>query len=114
MPTANSNTKKLEAVEAEVSAEGTEYVTVELCGEPIRVLPPTKWRTSANDALLSGNVEGWARGCLYGDDYEDVWRQVDPTLEDADEFFAAWAEKSGQSAGKSSPSRGSSRSTRRR
>jgi hypothetical protein len=107
------------AAEDLVPPEGT--VTVRLVtddtdddGEPVRIIPPGLWRSSAMRALNQGDFDRWAEGVLFGPDYAEVWRDLDPTNDDVAAFMKSYREAVGQSAGESRASRRSSRSTARR
>lgn len=100
--------------EAESAAEKEarrELVQGELAGRPIYVPPTKQWRSSAMHALRNGDFQSWAEVVLDDDDY-DVWIEVDPTLEQIEDFFEVVNPK--LSAGNSRASRRSSARTRRR
>lgn len=109
----------LSAVEAaEVDADSTpEGVLVPLFtdgGEVEVTVPPAgRWRTRANKALRLGDFDEWAQIVLSDVDYA-LWVDADPTNDDVEAFFKAWQAESGENQGKSRPSTGSSRSTRKR
>ena len=95
----------------EIEADG--YVTAELCGEEVQVIPPSMWRASWQRALNQGQIDFFAQKILHPDDYE-FYLEVDPTMEDWLTFVEDASSKAGESLGKS---RGRSRSggrTRRR
>lgn len=95
----------------EIEAEG--YVTAELCGQEVQIIPPAGWRISWQELLMSGQISGFAQKVLHPDDF-DFFIEVDPTVQEFQEFVADASERSGESLGKS---RGRSRSgggTRRR
>ena len=96
----------------EIEAEG-HYVTAELCGEEVQVVPPAGWRASWQRALNQGQIDVFAQKILHPDDY-DFYLEVDPTMEEWLTFVEDASNKAGESLGKS---RGRSRSggrTRRR
>jgi hypothetical protein len=99
-----------EAQQAE--AEG-HYVTAELCGEDIQIIPPTVWRTSWQRMLNEGNLDGFAAKILHPDDYE-LYLELDPTIMEFMQFVEDAAQRSGESTGKSGGPAPSSRRTRRR
>lgn len=100
-----------EAQEAE--ANTGHYVTASLCGKPVRIVPPGAWRMSWQRKLRQGDFDAFAEAVLHPDDVE-LYEELDPTNDDFNEFIADAAELAGESLGKSSGPRGSSRSTRRR
>lgn len=79
------------------------YDVIDLDGNPLRVKPPMDWRSSAIAAMADNNYEVWARGCLAPESYQ-VWRRVDPTLRQCEEFFQAWRGRTGQDKGESAAS----------
>ncbi|HEY6115616.1 MAG TPA: hypothetical protein VI172_06625 [Candidatus Dormibacteraeota bacterium] len=99
-----------EAQEAEADGQ---YVTAELCGEDVQIIPPAGWRTSWQRMLNAGNLDGFAEKVFHPDDY-DRYLELDPTIVEFLEFTQDAAERSGESLGKSSGPAPSSRRTRRR
>jgi hypothetical protein len=96
----------------EIEAEG-HYVTAELCGEEVQVIPPTAWRASWQRMLNQGNIDGFAQKIFHPDDFE-LFMELDPTLEEFFDFTEDAAKRSGESMGKSGGPAPSSRRTRRR
>jgi hypothetical protein len=101
-----------EAIEAEVAA-GDESVAVDLAGETLYVKPVRQWRSSALRALRDGDFEAWAETSL-DEESAEAWVDIDPTVEQVEQFFTDWGKLSGQTMGKSSTSRRSSTRTRKR
>ncbi|WP_109030171.1 hypothetical protein [Streptomyces rubrogriseus] len=103
---------EVSAAEAqEIEADG--YVTAELCGEDVQVVPPSMWRASWQRALNQGQIDTFAQKVLHPDDYE-YYLEVDPTMNEWVAFVEDASARSGEPLGKS---RGRSRSggrTRRR
>ncbi|MFF8100189.1 hypothetical protein ACF07S_10495 [Streptomyces sp. NPDC016640] len=95
----------------EIEAAG--YVTVELCGEEVQVIPPAGWRASWQRALNAGQIDFFAEKVLHPDDY-DYYLEADPTVQEFQEFVAEAAERSGESLGKSVARSRSGGRTRRR
>lgn len=96
----------------EIEAEG-HYVTATLCGEDVQIVPPSAWRVSWQELLTSGQIRMFAEKVLAPEDYE-FFVELDPTVQEFQDFVAEAAERSGEPLGKSrGPSR-SGRSTRRR
>ena len=96
----------------EMEAEG-HYVTVELCGEDVQVVPPVAWRTSWQRMLNQGNLDGFAQKIFHPDDYE-LYEELDPTVFEFMQFVEDAAQRSGESLGNSGGPATSSRRTRRR
>jgi hypothetical protein len=96
----------------ELEADG-HYVTAELCGEEIQIIPPSAWRTSWQRMLNQGDLDGFAQKVFHPDDY-DLYLDIDPTIVDFMTMVQEAAERSGESMGKSSGPALSSRRTRRR
>ncbi|MDX5563769.1 hypothetical protein PYK79_10940 [Streptomyces sp. ID05-04B] len=96
----------------EIEAEG-HYVTTDLCGQEVQVVPPTVWRSSWQRMLNVGNLDGFAEKILHPDDY-DLYLELDPTIAEFMEFAQEAASLAGESLGKSSGPAPSSRRTRRR
>lgn len=107
----------LQAIESEALApEDGAYFTLTTEGGSAQILVPPmrKWRSRARHALISqGDDLTWAQSTLSQDEFAK-WLALDPTTEEAEEFFAAVMSGNGESLGKPEASRGSSRSTRRR
>ncbi|MFE4818637.1 hypothetical protein ACFRFU_19820 [Streptomyces sp. NPDC056704] len=99
-----------EAQEAE--AEG-HYVTAELCGEEVQIIPPSVWRSSWQRMLNQGDFDGFAKKIFHPEDYE-FYLEADPTIVEFMEFTQEAAALVGESLGKSSGPAPSSRRTRRR
>ncbi|MYU30711.1 hypothetical protein GTW30_22125 [Streptomyces sp. SID7810] len=95
-----------------MEAEG-HYVTAELCGEEVQVVPATVWRSSWQRMLQQGNLDGFAEKVLHPDDFE-LYLELDPTIADFLDFAQAAAAAAGESLGNSSGPAPSSRRTRRR
>jgi hypothetical protein len=97
-----------EAEAQEIEAEG-HYVTAALCGEDVRVIPPSAWRLSWQRLLSAGEIDAFADKVLHPDDVE-LLDEIDPTAEEFGQFIADAGQRAGESLGKSS---GRSRSGRR-
>ncbi|MER5843685.1 hypothetical protein ABT099_26020 [Streptomyces prasinus] len=96
----------------EIEAEG-HYVTADLCGEEVRVVPPAVWRVSWQRMLTQGLIYEFAEKILHPDDYE-FFEELDPTAVEFQEFVADAGERAGESLGKSAARSRSGRPTRRR
>lgn len=96
----------------EIEAEGR-YVTAELCGEELRIVPPATWRLSWQRLLNSGQVDAFAEFVLHPDDV-DLFMEIDPTVEEFGAFVNDAAQQAGESLGNSRGPAPSSRRTRRR
>jgi hypothetical protein len=95
----------------EIEAEG-HYVTTELCGQEVQVIPPSAWRASWQRMLQQGDLDGFAEKVLHPDDY-DLYVELDPTIVEFMEFSQEAASLAGESLGKSRGPAPSSRRTRR-
>jgi hypothetical protein len=108
----------VDAARAEVEAEqddtGDGSIKVFLADEPIWIKPPGEWRTSAIEALQSGNFSVWARTSLATPEDVETWEDVDPTVSQVEAMLREWQTASGQAVGESRASRRSARSTGRR
>lgn len=96
----------------EMEATGR-HITVALCGEPMRVVPAGAWPVSAQRALRQGDFDGFMSVALHEDDY-DLYEELDPTLDEINQFIEDAGNLSGESQGKSRGPAASSRRTRRR
>ena len=101
-----------EAEAQEIEAEG-HYITATLCGEDVRIVPPSAWRVSWNRMLMQGLIDEFAEKVLAPEDYE-FFVEIDPTAEEFQDFVQEASEKSGEPLGKSGPRSRSGRPTRRR
>lgn len=98
--------------QAEADA-GSGDVTFEWQGKEFSVLPAGEWRSSALGALNRGDFDLWASKCLTNGSFA-TWQEMDPTVSEAGNFLREWRSASGQDPKGSSPSRSSSKSTKRR
>jgi hypothetical protein len=104
---------EVSAAEAqEIEAEG-HYVTAELCGEEVQIVPPSAWRSSWQRMLSQGNLDGFAEKIFHPEDFE-LYLEIDPTIVDFLQFAQEVGERVGEGMGKSSGPATSSRRTRRR
>lgn len=85
----------LDHLEAEADTK-RKNVTVPFAGREVEVLPPKKWKASGIRALRENDIDLWAEKCLTPESYK-VWQQIDPDLEQCEEFFTAWSEQTGES-----------------
>ena len=96
----------------EIEAEG-HYVTSDLCGEELRIIPPSAWRLSMQRLVAAGQIDAFAEKVLHPDDI-DLFFDLDPTAGEFQDFIADAGAQAGESLGKSSgPSRSGSRTRRR-
>jgi hypothetical protein len=103
----------LSAAEAqEIEAEG-QYVTAELCGEELQIIPPGLWRQSWQRLLNAGQTDAFAEKVIHPDDLE-LFIEIDPTNTELGEFVGEAARAAGESLGNSRGPAPSSRRTRRR
>lgn len=96
----------------EIEADG-HYVTAELCGEEVQIIPASAWRSSWQRMLNQGNFDGFAEKIFSPEDY-DYYLEVDPTIMEFMQFVEDAAARSGESLGNSRGPAPSSRRTRRR
>lgn len=96
----------------EIEAEG-HYVTAELCGEELRIMPPSGWRLSLQRMLNQGQIDAFAERVLHPDDV-DLFFELDPTAAEFQQFIADAGDQSGEPLGKSGGPSRSGRPTRRR
>lgn len=99
--------------EAQESEAVNRYVTGELCGEEVRIIPPGAWRQSWRRLLMVGQIDDFADIVLHPDDYA-LYEELDPTNDEFGDLVNTAAERAGESLGKSSGPAPSSRRTRRR
>lgn len=104
------DTDPIEAIEAEIDAEDDDgSITVTLSTDrgdvDIQVPPIGQWRSLARNALFTrGDDLTWAASVLSAVDSRK-WFEADPTKDEADQFFADWAENTGQTLGESRAAR---------
>ncbi|MFE2973388.1 hypothetical protein [Streptomyces sp. NPDC059258] len=101
------------AAEAQELEATGRHITVDLCGEPVRAVPNGAWPVSAQRKLREGNLDGFMAAVLHEDDYE-LYEELDPTLDEFNQFVEDVSDLSGEPQGKSRGPNGSSRRTRRR
>lgn len=103
----------LDAADAQEAEATGRHITVALCGEPMRVVPAGAWPVSAQRRLREGDFDGYMAAVLHKDDYE-LYEELDPTLDEINQFIEDAGNLSGESQGKSRGPATSSRRTRRR
>jgi hypothetical protein len=96
----------------EIEAAG-HYVTAELCGKKLEIIPSGAWRQSAMRMLRIGDTDAFMEQVLSPESY-DVYLDLDPTNDEVGEFVNEAGEASGESVGKSSGRTASPRRTRKR
>ncbi|MFH9579139.1 hypothetical protein ACH4MO_14210 [Streptomyces globisporus] len=101
------------AAEAQELEATGRHITVDLCGEPVRVVPAGAWPVSAQRKVREGDLDGFMAAVLHEDDY-DLYVELDPVLDEFNQFVTDAQELSGEPQGKSRGPAGSSRRTRRR
>ncbi|QLJ01543.1 hypothetical protein HZZ00_11240 [Streptomyces sp. NEAU-sy36] len=104
---------EISEAEAQEAEAGDQYVTAELCGEQVQIVPPAVWRTSWSRMLNQGDLDGFAQAVLHPDDYE-LYLDLDPTITEFLAFTEDAGRRSGESLGKSRGPAPSSRRMRRR
>ncbi|MFE6815234.1 hypothetical protein [Streptomyces sp. NPDC057677] len=96
----------------EVEAAG-HFITAELAGKDVEVVPGGAWRQSTMRKLRAGDIDGFMEDVLSADSYA-VYLELDPTNDEIGEFANAAGEASGEQMGKSGGPSASSRRTRKR
>lgn len=96
----------------EVEALG-HYVSAELCGKSLEMIPPGAWRQSWLRKLRAGDMDAFMEDVLSPDSYE-TYLDLDPTNDELGDCINSAGEAAGESVGKSSGRPASSKSTRRR
>lgn len=96
----------------EIEAEG-HYVTAPLCGEDLRIVPPTAWRVSWQRLLNTGQIDAFTELVMHPDDFA-LFEELDPTIQEWTDFISDASQQAGESLGKSRGPAPSSRVTRRR
>lgn len=96
----------------EIEAAG-HYVTAELCGKELEIIPSGAWRQSTMRMLRVGDIDGFMERNLSPDSYE-VYLDLDPTNDEVGDFVSAAGERSGEPVGKSSGPTASPKRTRKR
>lgn len=96
----------------EIEAAG-HYVTAQLCGKNVEVVPSGAWRQSTMRLLRAGDVDGFME-CVLSPDSYDLYLDLDPTNDEVGEFANSAGDASGESVGKSSGPTASSRRMRKR
>ncbi|MFD8315895.1 hypothetical protein [Kitasatospora purpeofusca] len=99
-----------DAQEIEATAN---YVSVELDGQALRVLPVGQWRPSFLRALRTADFDTWAALALHPEDVE-VFVDLDATMDQIGDFTSRAMTAAGEAPGKSGARTKSSRSTRKR
>ncbi|MGW0312010.1 hypothetical protein [Streptomyces flavidovirens] len=110
---AAATAEKVGAAEAqEIEATG-HYVSAQMCGSEVEIVPSGAWRQSSMRKLKAGDMDGFMEDVLSPDSY-DLYLELDPTNEEINAFMEEASEAAGESLGKSGGPRASSRTTRRR
>lgn len=114
-PDVDQEVEDVEAGPAEAQENEAEghYITAELCGEEVQIIPPAAWRSSWQRMLNQGILDGFAEKVLHPEDYE-YYLEADPTIAEFMEFVETAASRSGESLGNSRGPAPSSRRMRRR
>ncbi|MFD3999820.1 hypothetical protein [Streptomyces rubiginosohelvolus] len=112
-PEVRGQDDEVTAAEAQELEATGRHITVDLCGEAVRAVPNGAWPVSAQRKLREGNLDGFMAAVLHEDDYE-LYEELDPTLDEFNQFVEDVSDLSGEPQGKSRGPNGSSRRTRRR
>lgn len=95
----------------EIEVDG--YVTASLCGEDLRIMPPSAWRASWASLLGNAQVAAFVELTVHPDDLDLFW-EIDPTNQEFGEFIDDATRQAGETPGNSRGPAVSSRRTRRR
>ncbi|MFF3620068.1 hypothetical protein [Streptomyces sp. NPDC002467] len=96
----------------EIEASG-HYVTAELCGKTLEVVPSGAWKQSTMRMLRSGDIDAFMDRILSPDSY-DLYLDLDPSNDEVGEFVNDAGEAAGEPVGKSSGPNRSQRRTQKR
>ncbi|MGY1439536.1 hypothetical protein [Streptomyces reniochalinae] len=113
MPTTKKELDASANAEAQEAEATGHYVTAELCGKEVEVVPAGAWRQSAMRMLREGDFDAFFGAVMSPDSYE-LYLDLDPTNDEINDFMEMIGDRSGETLGKSSGRRPSSRNTRRR
>lgn len=112
--------ESVEILEAETTGQEAEANEAKLFevplgseGDTVKVLPVKKWKSSAVHALRTGDIEIWASTALTPESYE-IWQDVDPDLDEIEDFFDKWSSISGSASTTSRSQRRASKRMRTR
>jgi hypothetical protein len=108
--TSTTDTTPAEAQELEATGH---YVTAELGGAKMQIVPPGAWRQSWQRKLKAGDMDAFLEEVLSPESYE-LYLDLDPTNDEIGEFLNAAADAAGEPMGKSSGPATSSRGSRKR
>ncbi|WP_327308003.1 hypothetical protein OG730_35030 [Streptomyces sp. NBC_01298] len=105
-----SDTTPAEAQEIEA---GGHYVTAELCGKTLEIIPSGAWRQSSMRLLKANEMDDFFADVLSPESYE-LYLDLDPTNDELGQFLDDSGSASGEPVGKSSGPNRSQRRTRKR
>lgn len=111
--TATAKSDEVTPAEAQELEATGHYVSADLCGKTLEIVPPGAWRQSWQRKLKAGDMDAFLEDVLSPDSYE-TYLDLDPTNDEIGEFLNTAGEASGEPMGKSGGPRASSRSTRKR
>lgn len=96
----------------EIEASG-HYVTAELCGKTMEVVPSGAWKQSTMRMLRRGDIDAFMDRILSPDSY-DLYLDLDPSNDEVGAFVEDASDASGEPVGKSSGPTASQKRTRKR
>jgi hypothetical protein len=96
----------------EIEASG-HYITLEMCGKPMEVIPSGAWRQSSMRLLKAGEMDDFLEDVLSPESF-DLYMDLNPTNDEINTFLEDSGAASGESVGKSSGPTRSQRRTRKR
>jgi len=108
-----TETQEVTPAEAQEDEALGHYVTAQLCGKDVEVVPSGAWRQSTMRLLRTGDIDGFMEHVLSPESYE-LYLELDPRNDEVGEFANSAGNASGEPVGKSSGPKASPRSTRRR
>ncbi|MCX5407515.1 hypothetical protein OHA37_27080 [Streptomyces sp. NBC_00335] len=96
----------------EIEAAG-HYVTADLCGKTLEIIPSGAWRQSSMRLLKANEMDDFFADVLSSESYE-LYLDLDPTNDELGRFLDDSGAASGEPVGKSSGPSRSQRRTRKR
>ncbi|MGW6946193.1 hypothetical protein ACWGHD_04620 [Streptomyces xanthophaeus] len=106
-------TEETTPAEAQEDEANGHYVTADLCGKTLEIIPSGAWRQSSMRLLKQNEMDDFFADVLSPDSYE-LYLDLDPTNDELGQFLDAAGSASGEPVGKSSGPNRSQRRTRKR
>jgi hypothetical protein len=89
------------------------YITADLCGKPVELIPSGAWRQSSMRLLKAGDMDAFFEDVLSPSSY-DLYVELDPTNDELNAFLEEAGSAAGEPVGKSSGPNRSQRRTQKR